>query len=100
MKDKPIKKKIAPWKTTSKKTGAIILVTFILLLALTISFLIYAYDFAQKQKLYEDEFRLLPCEDMKLDYQKDPYIWKIITLKDMNCITSQEYHNELSKWTK
>lgn len=96
----PPKKKAYFIKTTSKRTGAIILIAFVSILVLSISFLFYAKDFADKQKLYEDQWRLMSCEDMKEDYQKDPYLWKITSMKDMNCITVKEYNNELAKWTK
>ena len=87
-------------KTTSKRTGAIILILFVSLIIFSIAFLFYAKDFADKQKIYEDNFRNLPCEDMKEDYQTDPQLWKITTMKDMKCVTLKEYSNELDKFTR
>lgn len=96
----PPKKKEYFIKTTSKRTGAIILISFIVILALSISFLFYAKDFADKQKAYEDQWRLMSCDDMKQSYQSDPFVWKIVTMKDFKCITQDEFQNILSTWTK
>lgn len=99
-KGKPIPKKNYPFKTTSKRTGAIILISFIVIMALSILFLIYAKDFADKQKAYEDDWRQLSCDDMKLSYDQDPFVWKIVTMKDMKCITEDDFQNILKTWTK
>jgi len=100
-KDKiPPKKKQYFIRTTSKRTGAIILISFVVIMALSISFLIYAKDFADKQKAYEDQWRLMTCQEMKLDYEKDPFVWKVVTMKDLNCISNEDFQNILSTWTR
>lgn len=88
---KPPKKKEYFVKTTSKRTGAIILISTIALLAFMVAFYFYATDFANKQREYENNWRLMSCPDMKKDYDADPYVWKVVTMKDMLCITDSEF---------
>ena len=98
-KGKPIPKKNYPFRPTSKRTGAIILISFSVLLILIAVFLMYASDFADKQKAYEDQWRLMSCEDMKNNYQEDPFIWKVVTMKDLKCISEDEFQKLMSSWS-
>lgn len=59
----------------------------------------YASDFADKQKAYEDQWRLMSCEDMKNNYQEDPFIWKVVTMKDLKCISEDEFQKLMSSWS-
>lgn len=94
------KKKNAFVKTTSKKTGAIILISTIIFIVLVAGFFFYAYDFAEKQKQLENTWRLQDCDDMLSNYSLDPWIWKAIALKDKNCITYDEFENLMAHFTK
>lgn len=85
MKHKAPKKKEYFIRTTSKKTGAIILISTIIVIASFIGFFIYASDFATQQKQYEDAWRLMSCDQMKKDYDLDPFLWKKSTMFDMGC---------------
>lgn len=94
------KKKPAPFRTTSKKTGAIILTVTIISCVLILGFFLYASDFAEKQKQYENNWRLLNCEDMLKDNSIDPFVWKVLALKDKNCITTDQFEKMLNQFTR
>lgn len=100
-KDKSPPKKKTPFiRTTSKRTGAIILISFVVLCALIVGFFVYAFDFAEKQKQHEDNWRSMSCDDQKSDYVTNAELWKLQTMFDLKCISYKEYSFELNKWTK
>lgn len=99
-KHKAPKKKQYFMKTTSKKTGAIILISTIALLALMLVGYLYASDFADKQKEFENNWRLMSCEDMLNDEDFDPYVWKVVALKDKKCITEDQFQETMKRFTR
>lgn len=80
---KHIKKKPAPFKTHSKKTGIIILVVLGLFLLNASVFFYLAYTEAEKINAVENEFRLLPCEEMKKQGLNES--WKNMAYLDKGC---------------
>lgn len=72
-------------KTTSKKTGAIITVAFLGILAASIIFMVLAWGEAEKLKQQEAEWCNLSQEEKTKDLKDNPQQWKISALQDENC---------------
>ena len=72
-------------KTTSKKTGAIILVSFLAIVSFSAIFLYFSYVTSENQKSYENTWRLQPCDVTVSDYTKNPEIWKRDGIIDKKC---------------
>lgn len=71
---------------TSRTTGAIILIVFCSIVALVVAFSIYSLIESTKQTDEENRFRQMPCNEMKLQFDKDPALWKWNALTDKGCL--------------
>ena len=72
-------------KTTSRRTGAMLLIAVIVIVSLSVVFLILAMSEAEKQKSYEENWRLQPCKDMISDSIANPELWKHNAVIDKGC---------------
>lgn len=63
-------------KTTSKKTGAVILISMIVFIIISLVFLFLSMSESDKQIKLEDKWSLLSCDEMKKDHTKNPELWK------------------------
>jgi len=72
-------------KTTSKRTGAIILISCIAFISIAIVFGHLAMTEARKIAELETQWRLMPCSDMLKDSVENPEPWKINAIKDKGC---------------
>lgn len=74
-------------KLHSKRTGAIILIVFACLVVIAGVWLYLVIDEASKIQKYEEQFRLMPCEEMeKIFKQVLPRIeWQRMAIIDKGC---------------
>lgn len=72
-------------KTTSKKTGAIILAVTLLLVALGSVFMFLAIQESDRLAKIENDWRLQSCQDMKKDFKENPEPWKHDAIVDKKC---------------
>lgn len=73
-------------KTTSRKTGAIILILLVALIAFTLAITFYGLAELEKQYEKEEAWHKQPCEIMLEDYSNDRQPWKQTALFNKECI--------------
>ena len=78
------RKKDTPIKRTSRKTGAIILISFCVCVSLILALIFYSWDFREKQLQEENAFRQMSCQEMLDDYSKEnpKQAWKWTAIID------------------
>ena len=72
-------------KTTSKRTGAIILICMIAFISIAIVFTHLSMTEARKIADNETKWRLQACDDMLKDSVLNPEPWKLNAIKDKGC---------------
>ena len=72
-------------KTTSRKTGAILLILFMAGMAFFLTVLFYGMVEREKEIQKEDEWRNQSCEVMIKDFENDRQPWKFATMTDRGC---------------
>jgi len=79
------RKKQHPFKTTSKKTGAILLIVLLVLAVGGSIFFYLAIEESDRLKIVMDEWRTQDCEAMIKDQEVNREYWKHLAIKDKEC---------------